>query len=224
MADTMVKPGVDEIVNALREDAGELDFNPQESRVFIQALRLLTEGRPISSDQVEQIAAGHGLTGEEANAALNWVAERNDDGHIVGLAGLSLNNWGHKFNVGGQAMTTWCALDTLYLTHIIRQPVEVESPDPVTNETIRVTFGSDQVEGYTPSSAVVSIVIPKVKEKGLESAEEIWTAFCNYSLYFTSTETALEWFADKHVEPVFLTVEEAHELGGKWFQKVIQYA
>jgi len=59
MAEIVTKPSVDEIVNALREDAGELDFNPQESRVFIQALRLLTEGRPISSDQVEQIAAGH---------------------------------------------------------------------------------------------------------------------------------------------------------------------
>ena len=224
MTQTAVRPSVEEIVAALRADAGELDFNPQESRLFIQALRLLTEGQPISGEQVEQIAADVELSAEDASAALNWIAERNDDGDIVGLAGLSLNDWSHKFKVNGRALTTWCALDTLYLPQMIKQSAEVESPDPVNKEIVRITLGPDKVERYTPDSAVISIVVPKVEKKGLESAEEIWTAFCNYSVYFTSTETAQEWFAEKHVDPIFLSIEEGHRLGGLWFDKVRQFA
>lgn len=161
---------------------------------------------------------------KKANTALNGVAERNDEGHIIGMAGLSQNDWTHKFKVNGRNLTTWCALDTLYLPQILKQTAIVKSPDPLTEEIVEVTIGPDSVEQYTPTSAVMSLVVPKVKEKGLESAEEIYMAFCSYSHYFTSIEAGQKWFADKHVEPVFLSIEKGHELGRKWFAQVIKYA
>jgi alkylmercury lyase len=215
---------VDEIVAALRADTGELDFDPQMARVFIQVLRTLARGTPVSPLQVTQIAKDFDLPDGQANATLDWLAEKNENGDIVGLAGLSLNEWSHKYKVNGQELSTWCALDTLYLTPLLKQATEVESLDPVTQERIKISLSPEGVLEYLPKSAVLSIVIPKVDVKGLQSAEQIWTAFCNYSLFFTTVETARQWFRGKKVEPVLLSIKEGFELGRKWFEKVRKYA
>ena len=220
---TLEKLSIDEIVEALILDAGTIDLHGAEARLFVQTLQRLTEGRPISSQDVDQLAVSVGLTRDQADSVLNWIAERNDEGDIVGLAGLSLNEWNQKFSVNGYSFTTWCALDTLYLPQVIKQSAEVEAVDPVTNENIQITLGPDGVV-QAPDDAVISIVVPKVDKKGIESAEQIWSAFCSYSHYFTSVESGQEWFQDKHIEPVFLTIEEGHELGGKWFAQIISYA
>jgi hypothetical protein len=215
---------VDEIVAALRADTGELDFDPQMARVFIQVLRTLARGTPVSPLQVTQIAKDFDLPDGQANATLDWLAEKNENGDIVGLAGLSLNEWSHRFKIKDQELSTWCALDTLYLTPLLKQATEVESLDPVTQERIKISLSPEGVLEYLPKSAVLSIVIPKVDVKGLQSAEQIWTAFCNYSLFFTTVETARQWFRGKKVEPVLLSIKEGFELGRKWFEKVRKYA
>lgn len=220
----MKKNNINEIVNRLLEDAGGLDFNPQQSRMFIQTLILLSKGHPISSEQVRQIAANFDLSGDEANSALNWIAERNDDGNITGLGGLSLNDWAHKFKVNGINLTTWCALDTLFLPQMLKKTAEIKSPDPGTKEMIQLTVGPDSVVQYAPSSAVVSIVIPKIEKKGLESAEQIWKTFCGFSHYFTSIETGQEWFAGRDMEPIFLSLDESHQLRRLWFEDTLKYA
>ncbi len=210
---------VPEIVERLREDSGGLNFEPAEARLFIKTLRALAEGSPITAEGVAQIAEEVDIPVKLANEVLNWIAERDDDDNIVGLAGLSLGEWPHRFKVNGRELTTWCALDTLYLPPLLDQIAQVESPDPLTQETIRVTVGPEGVEQYSPSSAVISIVVPKIKEKGLESAEEIWTAFCNYSLYFSSRASAEEWFQEKSVEPIFLSIDEGFLLGRDWLSQ-----
>ncbi len=204
------------IVKRLREDSGGLDFEPAEARLFIKTLRALAEGSPITAENAAQIADEVNIPMQTANEVLNWLAERDDDGDIVGLAGLSLGEWSHRFKVNGRELTTWCALDTLYLPPLLDQIAQVESPDPLTQEAIRVTVGSEGVEQYSPSSAVISIVVPKIKLKGLESAEEIWTAFCNYSLYFSSRASAEEWFQEKSVEPIFLSIDEGFQVARDW--------
>ena len=219
-----VKPDVDEIVAALRSDSGELDFDPQTAGVFIRVLRALARGTPVSPLQVTQIAKDFDLPDGQANATLDWMAEKNENGDIVGLAGLSLNEWSHKYKVNGQELSTWCALDTLYLTPLLKQATEVESLDPVTQERIKISLSPEGVLEYLPKSAVLSIVIPKVDVKGLQSAEQIWTAFCNYSLFFATVETARQWFKGKKVEPVLLSIGEGFELGRKWFEKVGKHA
>ncbi len=220
---TLDKLSVDEIVEALIQDAGTIDLHGDEARLFVQTLRRLMEGQHLNSGDVDRLAGEVGLTRDQADSVLNWIAERNDEGDIVGLAGLSLNDWNQKFRVNGNDFTTWCALDTLYLPQVLKKTAEVEAMDPVTNETIQITLGPDGVDD-SPDDAVISIVVPKVDKKGIESAEQIWSAFCSYSHYFTSVQSGREWFKDKHVEPVFLSIEEGHELGGKWFAQIISYA
>lgn len=226
MTEKIAKQNVDEIVQALRDSAGELDYNPQEARLFIQAVRLLAQGKPISDSQLVELGTELNLTKEESLTAINWVAERNDAGQIVGLLGLSLNDWNHTFKINGKEFKTWCALDTLYLTPILQQNTEVVSFDPLTKEPITIKVEPDVVKHFSPSGAVISIVIPKIpeEEQGLKSAEMIWSAFCSYSHYFVSAENAKKWFTDKEVEPVLLSIDEGFELGRKWFEKVNKFA
>ncbi|MFQ5433313.1 MAG: organomercurial lyase [Anaerolineae bacterium] len=208
---------------ALLRDAGTIDLHGNEARLFVQTVRHLTQGQPLTEKDIEEIAIGLSLTPEKANDVLKWLAERNDDGEIVGIAGLSLNPWNHGFRVSGRDFTTWCALDTLYLPQIIRQDVEISSADPISNETVQFKLGADG-ELDVPEDTVISIVVPKIDQQGLESAEQIWSAFCSYSHYFTTEENGRAWFEGKQIEPVFLSVAEGIELGQKWFAQVIRYA
>ncbi len=216
MIEATLKFSVQEIVERLRNDSGGLNLEPAGARLFIKTLKALAEGRPITAEDIEQIADEVELSAKQANEVLDWLAERDDDSNIVGLAGLSLNEWSHSFKVNGQELKTWCGLDTLYLPPLLDQIAEIESTDPVTHETVRVTVGPEGVRRVSPESSVISIVVPKIKEKGLESAEEIWTAFCHYSLYFSSQASAEEWFREKHVEPTFLSIDEGFQVGRDW--------
>ncbi len=219
MKSTHARPSVNEIVADLRRQAGELDLDPQGARLFIAVLRALSKGTPLTRNALVAIAEAEHIPAVKLDE-LNWVAEKNEDGAIVGLAGLSLNEWNHGFWVNGRRLTTWCALDTLYLTPLLKKTTKVETHDPVTNELIQLTIGPKGVLSASPENAVISIVVPSVEEKGLQSAEQIWSAFCSYSHFFTSVETARAWFAEKAIEPHFLTLREGYELGEKWFEKV----
>ncbi len=210
---------VDEIVAALRREAGELDLDPQGARLFIAVLRRLSLGTPLNPEALAAIAEEINVPAEKLND-LEWVAEKNKESAIVGLAGLSLNEWNHVFKVNGRRLTTWCALDTLYLTPLLRQATEVETQDPHTKDPIRLSIGTDGKVDVTPKGVVLSIVVPSVEEKGLQSAEQIWNAFCSYSHFFTSEDSALAWFASKEIDPILLTPEQGFELGEKWFVKV----
>ena len=109
------------------------------------------------------------------------------------------------------------------MPQIIRQDVEISSADPISNETIHITLGVDG-KFDAPPEAIISLVVPKIDQQGLESAEQIWSAFCSYSHYFASEANGRAWFEGKHVEPLFLSVPEGIELGQKWFAQVIHYA
>lgn len=214
---------VTEIVQALRSDTGEIDLSPQASRLVLRTLEHLAGGQPVSNEKVTALASELNLSLEEANETLDWIAERNPKGEIVGLAGLSLSDWKHKFALNGHTLSTWCALDTLYLPTLLNQSARVSSPDPVTEQPVEVTVSPQGVVQAEPQSALLSIVVPRVADKGLQSAEEIWTAFCNYSHYFSSRQTAEAWFAERHVEPIFLSLEDGFELALEWFAKLRRY-
>jgi Alkylmercury lyase len=218
----ITKPTVDEVVAALLRDAGTIDLHGNEARLFVQTVRRLTQGQPLTEKEMEEIAAGLSMTLENANDVLKWLAERNDDGDIVGLAGLSLNDWNHSLRVNGRDFTTWCALDTLYLPQIIQKDVEIRSADPISNKNIHIKL---EMNGklVAPKNAVISIVVPKIALQGMESAEQIWSAFCSYSHYFESEENGRIWFQEKHIDPIFLSIDEGIELGQKWFAQIIQY-
>lgn len=222
---------VEEIANSLRQEAGLFSWGPKEARLLVQALRLLAEGRLISSEQLRQLAAGLELPAEAADAAFDRISERNEAGEITGISGLSLSlgDWPHRFTVAGRNLSTWCALDTLFLPQLLKQTATVESPDPLSGEVVSLTIGPERVKQYTPGTAVVSLRVPRALQEltdvsRRETVEHIWSTFCCYSHYFTSPESAREWLSTRGPDLITLSVEEAYEVMRIWVGDTLKYA
>ena len=105
--------------------------------VFLQLLRLLADGRPMS---VERIATTLHTTSDEVTIALEQLSNVEFDaaGNIV-AAGLSLTPTLHRVHVSHQMLFTWCALATVLFPVLLGQVAQVASPCPVTGATIRLT-------------------------------------------------------------------------------------
>ncbi|MFV1963032.1 MAG: organomercurial lyase [Acidimicrobiia bacterium] len=188
------------------------DFGRKESRLLIELYRrLAAEGRPIPAEEVERLAEGAGITSEVAGAFVEMAGERDEEGALRGIVGLSLNRHPHKFLVQGNELTTWCALDPMLIAPIMTEAVELESDDPRNGEPIRVSVSPSGVQTYEPTTAVVSIVIPE--SGATDNLETIWKMFCHQVHFFTSRESGEQFFSGRDIEVYFLTMEEAFDLG-----------
>jgi alkylmercury lyase len=165
-----------------------------------------------------------GVAVEKAESFLSKVSERDTEGHIVGILGLSQKIHPHRFEVNGRKLSTWCAWDSLFLPAMLKQAAKVESSCPVTKRTIRLTVTPDKVEAWEPASAAVSLVVPRPVIKGWESVEEVWTTFCCLVHFFSTPEAARDWFSGREQDAIVLGVEEAHELGRLAFEELLKYA
>lgn len=215
---------VSELAKSLREYGIPPSLGPEISPILIQLWRRLAQGKPVSPEQVDQIVAKVSIPRDEVISFLNQTSERDSEGNIVGIIGLSLRSHPHRFQVKGHTFSTWCAWDSLFLPLMLNQTANVESTCPQTKKKIRLTIGPETVQTYEPSSAVVSIVIPKPTKQGPESVQEIWNVFCHQVHYFSSSDAANQWFNGKNQDVVFLSIEDAYQLGRVAFEELLQYA
>ena len=214
---------LDQLAEALREAGIQQAFTPDVSRLTVRLWREVARGSPVSPQWVEQIASALDLPQQTAHEVLDKMCERDGDGNVVGIAGLSQNQHPHRFTVNGIQLATWCAWDSLFLPVMLQQTAEVSSQCPVTGEVIRLSITPEGVTSYQPESAAISIVIPQPTTKGLESVEEIWTTFCHQIHFFASPQAAQEWVAARAQEIAILTIEEAFELGRLTLSEVLRH-
>ncbi len=133
--------------------------------------------------------------------------EYDNDGNIV-ACGLSLTPTPHSFQVNGQNLFTWCALDALMYPVALQQTAQVESHCPVTGSEVRLTVTPAGVTSLTPAEAVVSIVIPAAQA----GCCSIRNAFCSQVHFINSPQAAASW-RSIHPEATILSVGEAWRLG-----------
>lgn len=219
----MKDPKLAEIAKALRESEIPPHFEPDELRLLIHVLGRVADGRPVSLQQVEQIASTLQMPAGAATAFIRQVSERDGEGNVVGLLGLSQNTHPHRFMINGHPLSTWCAWDGLFLPAVLRQTAKLESSCPATKKKIRLAVAPDKVEQCEPAGAVISIVVPETTKRGRESVEEIWMAFCHFVHFFHSTEAASGWFAGRKMPVSILSVEEGHRLGRMAFRDLLAY-
>jgi alkylmercury lyase len=213
-----------DIAKALREAEIPPRFRPDESRLLIQIWRALGDGRAVSPEELKQLASRLHIPFDFAISFVHQVSERDDGGNIVGIVGLSQRNPPHHFKVNGHDLSTWCAWDSLFLPSMLNLTATVESSCPATREKIRLTITPEHVDRYEPSSAVVSIVVPKLTRKGRESVEEVWMTCCHFVHFFARGDVATEWLSARGRKAAILSVEEAHELGCLAFEDLLKYA
>src|SRR5258708_22026568 len=214
---------LEQLAEGLREAGIRQAFAPEVSRLTVRLWREIARGDPVSPQRVEQIASALDLPQQTAHEVLDKMCERDGDGNVVGIAGLSQNQHPHRFTVNGIRLATWCAWDALFLPVMLQQTALVTSPCPVTGETIRLTITPEGVTSYQPARTAISIVIPQPTKNGLESVEEIWMTFCHHIHFFSSPQAAQEWFAARGQEIAILTIEEAFELGRLTLSEVLRH-
>ena len=167
------------------------------------ALTLLARGKPVSPAELAEVA---GRSVEEVLRDLEGQrsVEYNENGEITGW-GLALLETPHRITVDGKALYTWCALDTLMYPVVLARTFDVESPCHETGIPVTVRVSPDGVEQVSPSTAVVSIVIPN-------DVSDVRVSFCNSVHYFASENTASAW-VERHPEALLLSAEDAFTVG-----------
>jgi hypothetical protein len=189
-----------------------LEYELGQMQLMLQLIRQLAQGRPIPPEQVDQRIAALGIVQEEAQQFLREVTERDATDQIVGIMGLSLNEYPHRVSVAGVSFSAWCAPDTLYVPVLLQLQVTIESPSPVTHQPIRLRVSPEWVEEVHPEAAVVSLVLEEPNQENMASVEAILRAFCNHNHFFASWEEGEQWGKGRE-DLVFLTVEESFAWG-----------
>ncbi len=100
---------VEYLARALREAGIQQAFTPEVSRLTVRLLREIAGGSPVSPERVEQIASALDIEQQTAREVLDKLCERDQDGNVVGIAGLSQHQHPHRFTVNGIQLATWCA-------------------------------------------------------------------------------------------------------------------
>ncbi len=171
--------------------------------LFRSLLRLLAQGEPVT---IDDLANATGRPSDQVRQTLSALpdVERDDQGRIVGY-GITLRPTPHHFEVNGQRLYTWCALDTLIFPSLLDLTAHIQSPCHGTGIPVRVTVEPTGVTSVEPATAVVSIVTP-------DEHASIRSAFCDQVHFFASPEAAKGWL-DEHPGMTVHPVTEAHQLG-----------
>jgi alkylmercury lyase len=185
-------------------------LDSEDRRIMIATFRLLANGEPVSEAQV---AEATGLAIERVKASLReWpLVLRDDRERVVGFWGIQADRVEptHAMTHDDATVFAWCAVDTLFIPEIIDREVQVESTDPTTGATIRLTVTPEGVTDLDPPEAVVSFLLPEDGERFIEDAI---ARFCHQIYFFDSPRSAQTWIGDRPGR-YYLTVEEAFELG-----------
>ncbi|MFQ6006318.1 MAG: organomercurial lyase [Woeseia sp.] len=200
-----------------------MDYGTDNLHLLVRVVRVLAKGRPVTTNQVDEIVDELGIDPDASEQFLQTVAERDDDDNIVGALGLSLKQHPHRFIVGGAQMTTWCAQDTLFLPVMLQQLATVETQSPVSKKKIRITVGPDGVKEVSPAGAVMSTVILDPDNIDLNTPTDIQMNFCR-NIHFFASEEEVEQCAAGRGDIETLSLEEAFDLGYQLWPEAYSYA
>jgi alkylmercury lyase len=209
---TLANPRATEFLKLLTRAGGPLDYGPDRYRLLVRVLRTLAEGRPVSNAEVDRFITELGIAPDGTHEFLRTVTERDTDDRIVGAFGLSLTDFQHRFSVNGTRLSTWCAEDALFLPTLLGQTATIESPSPVSKQTVRLRVNPRAVEEVDPAGAVVSLVIVDPEAADVSSVEAIWGTFCHHIFFFASRDEAEQWAAGRD-DIEIVSVEDGFELG-----------
>jgi alkylmercury lyase len=190
---------------AIKANEDFVAAHPEQFRLWLLLWRLIAKGSPVSP---EQLAKASHRSLDEIQTQLQSLDVRLDQGGNILASGLSLVPTRHQFHLDKQALSTWCALDTLAFPALLGRTAHVISSCPVTGREIRLTVTPEAIMDLEPAGAVVSVHLPG---EDMDVCH-VQTDICNDGLFFASHEVAsTQGFL--HPQAVLLDVAEAAQLG-----------
>lgn len=179
----------------------QLDTDEEYLRLFVHTLRELATGQPV---EPQRLTAVTGLSLERTRAVLRDLAEWDESGQrLLGLGRTSIPTR-HRYQVHGNAMYVWCAVDALMFTPLIGAPAQIQSPCVATGDLIHIDVTPTRVERVEPAGAVVSMLTPPVELASRETA-------CNQNNFYHSAKDAAPWLAT-YPEGRLVPVAEAFDV------------
>ena len=221
---TSAQPSITDIAKNLNAIGVPPVFESDDAHVLIAIWRRLAEGNPIEPSELSSISDALGVDRDTAEEFVRGMSEQDDDGNIVGTAGLSLNEHPHQFTLSDAKLSTWCAWDSLFLPPALGQVARVVSKSPESGESITLTVTPEGVTSDNHPDAVVSVILLDPADDVGASVEAIYMTFCQQVHFFTNQAEGLKWFEGKDVNVVFLSLEDAFELGKQAFASLLKYA
>ena len=193
-------------INPVLENHLQAALRCDHPRLWLYLLRTLAKGKPVTQMSISS-ALGMSLCDVQAALTTFKDIEYDNDANLV-ACGLSLIPTQHCFQVNGQNLFTWCALDALMYPVALQQTAQVESHCPVTGFAVQLTVTPTGVTFLTPAGTVVSVVIPDAQT----GCCNVRNSFCSQVHFIYSPQAADAW-RSIHQEATILSVEEAWCLG-----------
>lgn len=134
---------------------------------------------PLDQAALDALATAASLDPSDATALIERYAERDSDGNVVGLSGLSIADHPHHIEIGDTKLSAWCAWDPFFLVPVLGGSAIVDSTDPQTGTPVRLTFEDGRVTEATPPGTVISIVVPAPPDdtSSGSTVEDLWASF-----------------------------------------------
>jgi alkylmercury lyase len=159
---------------------------------LVRMIREVAKGLPISREHLERLRAEVNLHPLEAELLVGRLAEF-DDGHIVGIAGLSLKEYSHRVHVEDRTLFAWCPFDAFAAPIFFGVPVTIESLCPETRAPIRLMVTPNAVTSVEPETIVFRQIEIWPDEHPMQSFLDIQELFCARQYLFRDPEALVKW-------------------------------
>jgi alkylmercury lyase len=184
--------------------------SPAARDVGVALYRLLAEGKEVTATELagemgrnqEEIAS----VLQELHSLVHFEGER-----IIGFGGLAVRQMAHKLVVNGRQLYTWCAWDSLFITHLLGVTTHIESACPQTAEPIKLEVAPDGIVSVDPADTVMSILVP-ASDSFQEDAAQTMMSFCHFVHFFASPSAADAWVT-RYPGTALLPLDKAFALG-----------
>jgi len=182
---------------------------PSESQDLIRRIAfrlLLAESEPIG---VEQLSAATGIKSDRLLRLLEELdsagrIRRDEGGHVVGSAGLSVTPDRHEIELDGRKFWTWCAYDILGIFGALGAGGHALSPSPV-GPAIELRFERGRPVGN-------HAVLFRPDEELMGSCENVYEEWCPNSNLFADAGQATRWAEERRMRGRVIELDEASRL------------
>lgn len=163
---------------------------------------LLEEGRPIERSEWASAAGVAPETLEQSltRSGVQGRVQLDDQGRLLGIAGLTVEPSSHQLTIGDQIRWTWCALDAVGILGALEATGSIHSTDPRSGDPVDIGFE----EGHPTGDATLFIL-------GGYDGGNVIEDWCPIVNFFASRTDADAWVAANDLEGDVVSVAKVAE-------------